>query len=157
MLVSTVITHNGGAVLRTRIQTASSSVQRSNSRGHTQHFHHRVAVAVGSYTTAVRLCDCDMHDHRARVALVRSTDCQRPPPPPTTHAQRYTALPLQRGGNARAHATQRRGTHKHEKSTTNNPTQRCAVTQQPQRDAVQQRRRDNTNPPSQYCGTAPSP
>ncbi len=38
---------------------------------------------------------------------------------------------------------------------TNNPTQHCAVTQQPQRDAVQQRTRYNTKPQSQYCGTAP--
>jgi hypothetical protein len=37
----------------------------------------------------------------------------------------------------------------------NNPAQRCAVTQQPQRDAVQQRTRDDTHPQSQYCGTAP--
>jgi hypothetical protein len=35
------------------------------------------------------------------------------------------------------------------------PTQRCAVTQQPQRNAVQRRTRDNTKPQSQYCGTAP--
>jgi hypothetical protein len=36
-----------------------------------------------------------------------------------------------------------------------NPTQRCAVTQQPQRDAVHPRTRDDANPQSQYCGTAP--
>ncbi len=36
-----------------------------------------------------------------------------------------------------------------------NPTQRSAVTHQPQRDAVQRRTRDDTYPQSQYCGTAP--
>ncbi len=36
-----------------------------------------------------------------------------------------------------------------------NPTQRCAVTQQPQRSAAQRRTRDITKPQSQYCGTAP--
>jgi hypothetical protein len=36
-----------------------------------------------------------------------------------------------------------------------NPTQRCAVTQQPQRSAAQRRTRHNTKPQSQYCGTAP--
>jgi hypothetical protein len=68
--------------------TASSSVQSSHSREHTQHLQHGVTVAAGSYTTAVRHCDCDMHDHRTRVALVRNMDCQRPtpPPPPTTQS-----------------------------------------------------------------------
>ncbi len=37
----------------------------------------------------------------------------------------------------------------------NNPTQRCAVTQQPQRNAVPRRTRNNTKPQSQYCGTTP--
>jgi hypothetical protein len=47
---------------------------------------------------------------------VRSTDCQRPPQPPTTHAQRSTDLPLQRSGNTRVHAAQR-DAHTHEQST----------------------------------------
>jgi hypothetical protein len=91
----------------------------------------------------------------ARAALVRIMDCQRsPPPPPTTHGQHETAPPLQRGGNACVHAAQRDActraiSHKH------NPTQRCAITQQPQRNAVQRRTRDNTKPQSQHCGTAP--
>jgi hypothetical protein len=60
-----------------------------------------------------------------------------------THAKRNTALTLKRGG-----------THTNEQSTkTNNPTKRCAGTQQPQRDAVQQRTRDNSTPQPQYCGT----
>jgi hypothetical protein len=37
--------------------------------------HYGFAVAVGSYTTAVEHCDCDMHDHRACVALVSNMDC----------------------------------------------------------------------------------
>ncbi len=80
--------------------TASSSVQRSHSRGHTQHFHHGATVAAGSNITAVRHCDCDMHDHRTRVTLVRNMDCQRspppPPPPPTTHAQHHTPTTTRR-------------------------------------------------------------
>ncbi len=38
---------------------------------------------------------------------MRSTDCQRPPQPPTTHAQRSTALPLHRRDNTRVHAARR--------------------------------------------------
>jgi hypothetical protein len=106
-----------------------------------------VAVAVGSYTTAVRHCDCDMQDHTAtRVALVCSTDDQRPPPsPPTTQAQRNTAPPLQRSSNARVYAAQR-DTQSRAINRKDNHTQRCAVTHQPQRDAVQRRTRDITNP-----------
>jgi hypothetical protein len=108
--------------------TASSSVQRSNSRRHTLHFHHGVAVAVGSYTTAMQ-----QTPHRTRVALVRRTDCQRPPQPPTTHAQRSTAPPVQCGGNTRVCAAQR-DAHTRAINHRNNRTQRCAVTQQPQRE-----------------------
>ncbi len=53
VLVSTVVTHNGGAASHAPT-TPSSSVQRSHSRKHTQHFHHGVTVAVGSYTTAMQ-------------------------------------------------------------------------------------------------------
>jgi hypothetical protein len=89
--------------------TASSSVQRSHSRAHTQHLQHGVTVAAGSYTTAVRHCDCDVHDHRTRVALVRSMDCQRSTRA-TPHAQYNAAV---------THAcTQRTETPTHEQSTT---------------------------------------
>jgi hypothetical protein len=147
--------HHGSNTQRRRAianppTTASSSAQRSHSRGHTQHLQHGVTVAAGSYTTAVRHCDCDMHDRRIRVALVRNMDCQRPPQPPTTHTQ-----PLQRAITQAS--TQRSETHINEQSAANTSSmQRCAATQQPQRDAVQRRTRDNTNPQSQYCGTAPS-
>jgi hypothetical protein len=97
-----------------------------------------------------------MHDQRTCCALMRSTDCQRPPQPPTTHAQRSTTLPLQRSGNARVHAAQR-DAHTRAINRGNNPTQRCAVTQQPRRSAVQRRTRHTTNRQSQYCGTAPKP
>jgi hypothetical protein len=86
VLVTTAVTHKGGAALHTRPRpraAASSAVTLI-----TQHFHHGVAAAVGSYTTAVRQWDCNMHDHSTRVALARSTDCQR------SHAQRNTAPPL---------------------------------------------------------------
>jgi hypothetical protein len=111
----------------------------------TQHLQHSAAVAVGSYTTAVEQYDCNMHDHRTRVALVRSTDCQRlpPPPPPTTHAQHRTTHPLRCGGNARVYAAQRDA-----QTQTINPTQRCAVSKQ-------RRTRDNTKPQSQNCSSAP--
>jgi hypothetical protein len=98
--------------------TASSSVQRGHS-ARTQRLQHGVAVAVGSYTTAVRHYDCDMHDHTTRVAVVRSTDCQRspPPPPPTTHAQQpRTATPRFR---ARARSEPRRT------NTSSPPLKRC--------------------------------
>ncbi len=65
--------------------TPSSGVQRSHSRRHTQHFHHGVTVAVGSYTTAMR----HRAGHKSHWYLAR------------------TALPLQRSGNARVYAAQR--------------------------------------------------
>jgi hypothetical protein len=85
--------------------TASSSVERTS---HTRHLRHGVTLTVCCHATTVRHCDCDMHDHRTRVALVHNTDCRRSPPsPPTTHAQRSTTLPLRRCGNARVHTTHR--------------------------------------------------
>ncbi len=62
MLVTKGVPHNGGAALHTRLrpQSAASSAVAP----HTHHFHHGITVAVGSYTTAVRNCDCDMQDHR---------------------------------------------------------------------------------------------
>jgi hypothetical protein len=112
MLVSTVVTHNGSAALQTRprLQAAASTA----ASPHTQHLHHSVAVAVGSYTTAVEYCDCDVHDHRTCVTLVSSTDCQRPPEPPRQHTG-DTAPLLQRGGNARV--KQHSETHIHEQPT----------------------------------------
>ncbi len=112
------------------------------------------AVAAGAYTTAVRHTgsDCNMHDHRARVALVRTMDCQRPPPPPTTHTQHRSPTATRR------YHTRVRSAPRHTNTSNQpqkNPTQRCAVTKQPQRDAVQRRARDNTNLQSQYWGTAP--
>jgi hypothetical protein len=98
--------------------TASSSVQRSHSRGHTHHFHHCIAVAVGSHTTVVRHCICDMQDISTRVALVRRTDCQRPPQPPTSHAQRDTAPPHCNAAAVTHASTQRSETHVHDQSTT---------------------------------------
>ncbi len=59
-----------------------------------------------------------------RVTLVRRTDCQEPPQPPTTHAQRSTALPLQRGSTARMHTAQR-DTHTHTRNQP--PTQSHAA------------------------------
>jgi hypothetical protein len=144
MVISTVVTHNGSAALHTRPPPQAAASRAATP--HTQHFHHGVAVAVASYTTAVRHCDCDTHDHRTRVALVRSTDCQRPQQPPTTHARCNTALPLQRGGNAHVHAAQR-DAQTRAINGENNPTQRCAVTQQPQR-------QETTHPQPQYCDTS---
>jgi hypothetical protein len=97
----------GGAALPTRPRPRAATS--SADTPHTQQSQHCTAFAAGSYTTAVRHCDCDMHDHRARVALVRSTDYQRPLLPPTVqHAcTRNTALPLQSGASARMHAAKR--------------------------------------------------
>jgi hypothetical protein len=82
MLVTTVVTHSGGAALHTCRQPQSAVSSADTPR--TQQMHHSVAVAVGFYTTAVEHCDCKMHDRRACVTLVRYMDCQRPPQPPTT-------------------------------------------------------------------------
>jgi hypothetical protein len=94
MLVDTVVTHNGGAS--------------SAATPHRRHLQHLVAVAVGSYTTAVEHCDCDMHDQRACIALVRNM-AARPPPPSTTSAQRLS--PTTKRCNACVRATERTDTH----------------------------------------------
>jgi hypothetical protein len=84
------VTHNGGAALHTHPRPQAAAPCTATPHWHTQHFQHGVAVAVGSHTTAVRHCDCDLQDHRTHVALVRNMDCQRsPPPPPTTHATQH--------------------------------------------------------------------
>jgi hypothetical protein len=80
----------------------------------------------------VRHYDCDIPDNRTGVALVRSTDSQRPPPPPTTQAQRNTALPLQRSRNARVHRAAGRTNTSNQPLTQNSarlqPTQRTPYT-----------------------------
>jgi hypothetical protein len=124
--------------------TASSSLQRSHSRRHTQHFHRGVAVAVGSYTTAVRQCDCDMHDQRTRVALVRSTDCQNPPQPLATDDTRATQRHASTHASPQPSETPQDAQTRAPKPSKNDPTQRCAVAHQPQRGAVQQRTCDNS-------------
>jgi hypothetical protein len=134
------ITHSRRRGIAQPPTTASSSVESSNSTHRTLASRCRGRCRLSHYSSATLYCDCEIDDRRTRVARVRYMDCQRPQPqPPTTHAQRNTALPLQRGGNARVHAAQRPA-HTHEQPTDkNSPTQRCAVTQQPPRDVVKQR------------------
>jgi hypothetical protein len=91
--------------------------------------------------SAVRHYDCDIPNNRTGVALVRSTDSRRSPPPqPTTHALRNTALPATQqqctrvGGATRCdkpHPAQRHGSVM-ARVTQNNarpqPTQRTSHT-----------------------------
>ena len=138
--------------------TASSSVQRSHSRGHTQHLQHGVTVAAGSYTTAVRHCDCvALRLRHARSQDTCRTSAQHGLPTIAAAATLNTrATPLPHCNAAVTHACiQCSGTHAHTQSARNNRKQRCAVTRQPQRDAVQRRTCDNTKPQSRYCSTAP--
>jgi hypothetical protein len=133
--------------------TASSSVQRSHSRGHTQHLQHGVTVAAGSYTTAVRHCDCvALRLRHARSQDTCRTSAQHGLPAIAAAATLNTrATPLPHCNAAVTHACiQCSGTHAHTQSARNNRKQRCAVTRQPQRDAVQRRTRDNTQHPT-HC------
>jgi hypothetical protein len=72
LLVTTEVTHSGGAALRTRPRHKAAA---PSTTLHGQHLHHSAAVAVGSYTTAVAHSNCDMHDQRTCVALVRMMYC----------------------------------------------------------------------------------
>ena len=76
---------------------------------------HSVAVAVGSYTTAVEHCDCDMRDQRVWVALrlVRNMDCA------TAATDNTRATPLSHHEAMECMRTPRNGTHRHARS---NPT-----------------------------------
>ncbi len=91
MLASTVVTHNGSTALHTcpLPQSAASST----TTPHQPHLYQCVAVADSSCATALAVAriNCGMHDHRTRVALVRSTECQRPPPR-TTRTQHHEAM-----------------------------------------------------------------
>ncbi len=94
VLVSTVVTHNGGAASHTRPRHQAAASSTATPGGT-----HNTSTTVLQSLSALILQQCDT-PHRTRVALV-------PPQPPTTHALRSTALPLQRSGNARVHAAQR--------------------------------------------------
>jgi hypothetical protein len=86
---------------------------------HTRPRPQATASSVGDSTTAAGHCDCDMHDHRTRVALVRNMDCQRPTPPPTTRAQ-YRSPTVTRRQRTRARSaaghTQTRAINRKEQS-----------------------------------------
>jgi hypothetical protein len=137
--------------LRTRPRPQSAVLSAAAPHTGRLRLYHTITVAVGSCTTAVKHCDCGMHDQRTRLAPVRSMDCQRQPPPPTKPHSHCNA--------AVTHTcTQRSGTrciHTSDQQQKNNRTQRSAVTHPLQADTVQQRTRDNTNPQSQCSGTAP--
>jgi hypothetical protein len=131
--------------------TASSSVELSHSGGDSAHT-----------TLAAQCCSCfGLLPYSSAILRLRHAQSQdtcriqRPPQPPTTHAQRNTALSMRRGGNAHVYYAAQLDAQIQAINHKTNPTQRCAVKQQPQRDAVQQPTRDNTYPQSHYCGTAP--
>jgi hypothetical protein len=92
MLVSTVVTHNGSAASQTRplLQAAASSA-------HTQHLHHSVAVAVGSYSTAVELCNYGATNSNTRRpnTTKRWNACARATEAPKRSAQTRSIEPSQ--------------------------------------------------------------
>jgi hypothetical protein len=154
VLVTTVVTHNGGAGLYTRPRPREAASSAATPRG-THNTSSTVLQSLPAHTlqqcdTATATCTIAGHASHYCAAWTASDRRRR------RHRQhtRNTAPPLQRGGNARVHAAQR-DAQTRTINREHNRTQLCAVTQQPQRSAAQRRTRGNTKPQSQYCGAAP--
>jgi hypothetical protein len=130
--------------------TPSSSVECSHSAHRTLAARCRSRCRLLHYSSAT----LRLRHARSRDMCRASAQHGLPATAAATHNTRKTPLPHCNAAVTHA-CTQRSETHTHEQSTTNNRKQCCAVTHQPQRDAVQQRTRDDTKPQSQYCRKPP--